>query len=335
MSFEMLHRGHFAALAIALSLVITVVFSTSALAQVMLSADGQVDGETVTLGHLFAGLPADKAATPIARAPEPGGQATVTYQTLYRIAQAHGVDWRPTSRLDRVRLQRPGQTVDADQVTLAVAAEIARQDLLADPLIQMAPVRDLPVLPLGSTPSLTVDGLSFDRTSGRFTATLRISADGAATAPSLAISGRAFDQVTIPVATRALAQGHVIREGDLGWTTLRADRLPRGWVDDPARLLGMQVLQTVRPEVPIRARQVAPPVAISRGATVTLVLNQPPLLLTAKARALEDGALGEVIRFENSSSGRTVDARIQAPDLAQVISGSDLAVAARLRGTRP
>ncbi len=334
MSLEMLHRGHFAALAIALSLVITVGFSTSALAQVMLSADGQVDGETVTLGHLFAGLPADKAATPIARAPEPWGQAIVTYQTLYRIAQTHGVDWRPTSRLDRVRLQRPGQSVDADHLTLAVAAEIARQDLLADPLVQMAPVRDLPVLPLGASPTLAVDGLSFDRASGRFTATLRINAEGVAAAP-LAISGRAFDQVTIPVATRALPQGHVIADGDLGWTTLRADRLPRGWVDDPARLLGMQVLQTVRPEVPIRARQVAPPVVIARGATVTLVLNQPPLLLTAKARALEDGALGEVIRFENSSSGRTVDARIHAPDLAQVISGSDLAVAARLNGARP
>lgn len=330
----MMRKYQFMALAIFVSLVITVGFSLPAVAQVLLARGGTIEGETVTLGHLFDGLDSSQAATPIARAPAPGETATLTYRTLQRIAEANNIAWQPTSRLDRVRLERAGVAIDRDRVAMHVVAEIARQDLLADPLVTLAPLRGAPLLDPAVTPKLGVEGLRLDRGTGHFTATLAI-AVGQDLSQRIAISGRALDQVSIPVAVRPLAAGHVITRDDLGWAKLRADRLPRGWVDSPNQLIGMEVAQTLQADQPIRTRQIARPVAITRGAVATLVLNRPPLLLTVKGRALEDGAMGETIRFENTASGRTVDAIVRGPDLAEVAQAADLAVAQRLAQANP
>jgi hypothetical protein len=57
--------------------------------------------------------------------------------------------------------------------------------------------------------------------------------------------------------------------------------------------------------------------AVRRGESVSLVYQAPGLMLTMRARALEDGAVGQSIRLLNTSSNRTIDAVITGPGAAR------------------
>lgn len=60
----------------------------------------------------------------------------------------------------------------------------------------------------------------------------------------------------------------------------------------------------------------AAPLAVRRGDAVTLVYVAPGLQLTARARALDNGALGQPIRVTNLQSNRIVNAVVTGPGAA-------------------
>lgn len=56
--------------------------------------------------------------------------------------------------------------------------------------------------------------------------------------------------------------------------------------------------------------------AIRRGEPVLLMFSAPGVQLSTRARALEDGAVGQSIRLVNLASNRTVDATVTGPGAA-------------------
>jgi flagellar basal body P-ring formation protein FlgA len=56
--------------------------------------------------------------------------------------------------------------------------------------------------------------------------------------------------------------------------------------------------------------------AVRRGQSVTLVYSAQGLLLSVRARALEDGELGQSVQLVNLQSNRTVDAIVTGPNAA-------------------
>lgn len=57
--------------------------------------------------------------------------------------------------------------------------------------------------------------------------------------------------------------------------------------------------------------------AIRRGESVTLVYAMPGMSLSMRARAMEDGAVGQPIRLLNTTSNRTIDAVVTGPGAAR------------------
>lgn len=57
--------------------------------------------------------------------------------------------------------------------------------------------------------------------------------------------------------------------------------------------------------------------AVRRGEMVTLQYAAPGLSLSMRARALEDGAVGDTVRFVNTSSNRTIEATVTGPGAAR------------------
>lgn len=57
--------------------------------------------------------------------------------------------------------------------------------------------------------------------------------------------------------------------------------------------------------------------AVRRGENVTLAYQMPGMSLTMRARAMEDGAVGQTIRLVNTSSNRTIDAVVTGPGAAR------------------
>ncbi len=57
--------------------------------------------------------------------------------------------------------------------------------------------------------------------------------------------------------------------------------------------------------------------AVRRGETVTLTFRAPGVMLATRARALEDGAVGQSVRLVNTTSNRTIDAIVTGPGAAR------------------
>lgn len=86
---------------------------------------------------------------------------------------------------------------------------------------------------------------------------------------------------------------------------------------------GVTSVQVVRPGgmratlPPSNGGRMIADAAVRRGESVSLVYQAPGLMLTMRARALEDGAVGQSIRLLNTSSNRTIDAVITGPGAAR------------------
>lgn len=86
---------------------------------------------------------------------------------------------------------------------------------------------------------------------------------------------------------------------------------------------GVTAIQIVRPGgmratlAPSGGGSTIADAAIRRGETVTIVYAAPGLSLSMRARALQDGAIGDTITFLNTSSSRQFDAVVTAPGQAQ------------------
>lgn len=84
-----------------------------------------------------------------------------------------------------------------------------------------------------------------------------------------------------------------------------------GTFDDPALLIGMETRTTLYAGRPIREGDIGPPAIVDRNQIVTLFYRHGGLTITAEARSLGRGGIGDRLRVLNMSSRMTVEGRIQ------------------------
>lgn len=284
---------------------------------VMLKSRVVVEDRLVRLGDLFTGLD-QAAATPVARAPEPGKQAEVDARWLTAVARAYGLSWRPTSPFDRVVIERASQVIDGTRIEETLREALRDQGL--DP--SMSLILDNPVqrlhLSTDATPSLSVAGLTFDRANGRFSAQIMAPAEGMPEARAM-VTGRAVEMAEVPVLRRRMGSNEIIRRGDIEWVTLRGDRLGRDAVRDPANLVGKSPRRSLRPGEPVRTGDLREPILVPKNSLVTIRLETPRMILTAQGRSLEPGAKGDAIRVMNTKSNKVINAVVTEPGAVVVV----------------
>jgi flagella basal body P-ring formation protein FlgA len=281
---------------------------TAVAAPVLLKSMVVVDDSVVRLGDLFEGVDAGRD-TAVARAPEPGRKVDVGARWLAAVAQAYGVPWRPQSRFEKTTIERASQTIEPAQIEAKVADALrergapARISLLLDnPAVRMS-------LPTGIDPTPRVMGVSFDPSTGRFSAQIVAPAKGTPAA-QVAVTGRAVEMVDVPVLSRRVVPGEVIRRKDVEWTSMRADRISRNTVAVADRVVGMSPRRPIRPGDAILSGDLQAPIIVPKNSLVTIRLESPRMVLTAQGRALEDGATGDVIRVINSKTNKVIKAAV-------------------------
>ena len=275
---------------------------------VMLRAGTVVEDDIVRLGDLFDGITdPGLSATPVARAPEPGVAVEVGARWLYAVAKAHGVAWQPRSRYERISLKRASLDVPAEEIELALRAALADQGL--DGNVQL--VLDNPDLrlrlPSNSGGGLRITRLTLDPGNGRFLAQVVAPAAGEPKA-RLAVTGRAVELTEVPVLRRGVKPGEIIRERDIEWMSVQANRLNRTAVVDPASLVGMSPRRPIRAQDIVRSTDLQTPVLVTKNSMVTVRLETDRMQLSVQGRALEEGAEGDVIRVMNTGSNTVVSA---------------------------
>lgn len=263
-----------------------------------------VEGPNLTLGDIFedAGGAANVRVGP---SPQPGERTVIRPGTLARFAKQHGLAWTPGPAVTTVVVRRSSTTLAEDDVRIVLRQALRDQGIRGQFDVDLRTRGFDVALPADSLFDLEVDRLSYDSSSGRFTALLRVSGEDFAT-QEIALDGTAHSIVEIPVTTRGVAKGEIISESDVAWVEIRADGIRRQTATDLDQIVGQEAKRQIRPDTPIRVGDVWAPRLVRKGDLVTLSVHTRFMLLQTNGQALEDGALNEVVRILNLKSKKTV-----------------------------
>lgn len=273
-----------------------------------------VEGEVVRLGDVFD-VTGPEAQAVVGRAPLPGRREVYDIDRLRAIARAHDVPWTPSGRYDRAVVERTGRPIDAREIEEKILAALG-----SDPDAHKVELANRALKLYAATAiqdPIAVRGITQDARSGYFTAILAL-ATGEASSTTVQINGRVVSLTAVPVLVRRVLPGEVIKPGDVTTIPIAANQVSQEAVLDARALVGQTPRRPLRERQPILMSDVRAPVLVTKGAAVTMVLESPGLLLTAKGQALEDGAKGETIRIMNTQSNRTVEAVVTAAGAARV-----------------
>lgn len=302
------------------ALALTVLLSASALSQearnVVLKERLTTSDASITLGDLFdvSGAVADTA---IARAPEPGARLSLDPTYVQRIAAREGLSWANAGGLLRVTIERSARTITTGELA-SVFEEMLFVETGQPHAISITNSRTSLTAPINTMGSVEVISFDRDARSGLFRAQVRAWSEG----PVEVISGRAEAVVDLPVLTRPIARGEIISANDITWIRLPASQVRQALVMSEDDLIGMAARRSLRADLPVREFDVEAPSIIERGEVVSLVFQSGTLTLAARARAMESAAEGDLIRFVNLQSNRTVEAIAEAPGRARVLGPS-------------
>lgn len=277
-----------------------------------------IEGGLVRLGDIFRNT-GSKAAISIAYAPAPGRQAVLDASWLSETADRHGLDWRPRSHLDRVVVRRASIPLARAAVARKISEMVRRRGQKGDFRVELNYRIQNIHLPVDSRGGFAVRDLRVDNRSGRFSGLL--TALSANPIVRLNIYGRILKLVSVPVLTRRLRKGAVIRDADIEVRKIARSGLPQHALLERSQIVGMAARYPLRPGIAVRKSDVHPPILVRRGELVTMEIRSPYVLITARGRALDSGARGDRIRLRNTQSKRTLEARVVGPGRVSVSIG--------------
>lgn len=280
--------------------------SASAIA---LKQNSLVETDVITLGDVFSGLDERKADKVLGPAPRPGQDMVLNARTLLRVALAMDLSWRPVSAAEQVVLKRA-----ASVVTRGMSEDVLKDELNAQGLGGQFEVMILQgntelALPPSEEARVEVESLRFDQTKNRFEAVLVApSKDNPVVRENVA--GMVQRMVEIPVLRQTIKNGMIIEDRDVDTLAIRAEFVKHDMILDKDELIGKTARRMIKPGEAITELEVERPQVVERGDFVTMVFSDGPLSLTAKGKALQSGAEGQMIRVVNESSNRTLEALV-------------------------
>lgn len=272
----------------------------------------------VRLSDLFDGLESDGHVV-LGPGPAPGGRIVVEAAQLAAIARQFGVDWRPRGN-ERAVLERPGRLLPREDVLAALRTALTGLGAPADAELDL-PGYAPPLVPAETTVRSEVEQMDYDGASGRFTATLSVSGEGMLTQRQR-VAGTMHEMAEVPVPIHRLAPGTILRAGDLQTARVRATQLRGEVARTPEQAVGKALRRAVLPGQALALSDLARPLAVAKGARVTMQLSTGGLSLSAQGQALESGALGERIQVLNPASRAVLEVEIVGPDRVRVAAGS-------------
>lgn len=280
-----------------------------------------VDDEIVRLGELFDGVAVSQADKAVARAPSPGRQVTVSRRWLAKMARTHGLSSVREENFEPITVRRLGARIEAGEISDLVAEALSRQTGLDNIEVRLDGGAAALVIAGSDAPSLRLEDLRYKAADGRFTATLLAEADGSIR-EQRSLSGKAVALVDVPVLIRAVQGGSNIRQADLTAISVTADALAPNVMTDTSDLVGMTAERSLRAGKPILRHEVSEPLLVKRGKPVIMQFKFGTLVISARGRALTDGARGEIVRVLNTDSGRTVEAVAVGPDTVEALGSN-------------
>ncbi len=125
-----------------------------------------------------------------------------------------------------------------------------------------------------------------------------------------------FNEVLI--ASRAVARGEILREGDFERARLNVRSVPAKAAVNEADILGFEAKRAISAGRIIQSEDLKLPNVIQAGKQVTLKYEKGRLVATVLVIALESGAAGDYIRVRNEDSKKVITAKVVSEGLVEV-----------------
>ena len=121
------------------------------------------------------------------------------------------------------------------------------------------------------------------------------------------ISGRAQARASVVAPIHAVGVGESIAAEDLTLIKVPIAQLPEDALFDVSAAVGGEARRSLAANRPISGAWLGAPVVVRRNNVVTLSLENAYMTLTARGRALDDGAIGDTIRVIHVDGASVVE----------------------------
>jgi len=285
---------------------------------VALRPASEVRTAAIRLSDVFDGVP-EAQDCDIALAPEPGKSVTYNLNVLTQLTQQYHLLWAPKSMTDASVLTRASTEITQEMVREKVLAKIKALDPQLGRMTEL--VFDNHhiglTLPSEQKPDFELTKFNYNAQTRRFQTEIVVPSNGPVPLAQT-VTGRLLVRREVPVLLKRLPAQTVIGPRDLTWQTVEEDRMPRDVLDDAAQIIGKELRADAQEGDMLRGRDLLPPRLVLRGSLVTIKIETPLMRITARGKALEDGAKGDVVRIANMQSKRVIEGTVEEAGVVRI-----------------
>ena len=268
-----------------------------------------VDDDVVRLGDLFQEQISDGDVA-IAQAPKPGQTMSLEARFLQQVARAYRLDWKPSSKYQKVMIGRMSQRVTADMVRVALAQSVQERTGSGNDLDVAIDGGDLEFdLPTDVENSVAVSAINFNPASNRFAAILVAPADG----PPLFqrnVYGTVYEMAQVPVPNRLISAGEVVNANDIEWQAVQLGRLANNSLTDTQQVIGYMAKRPLKAGQVLRMSDLVMAPVMKKNDLVRIVVQSGQMTLSVQGKVMQDAAIGQTVRVVNVSSNRQLSGTV-------------------------
>ena len=293
-----------------------------------------VSSEIVRIGDLIenAGPSANIA---VFRAPDLGQTGAVPVARIAEALRPYEVTGIDTGGLTEVVVTRLSRALTGKDIADRIARAVSGQFGYGDPQnLAVILDRDFRILHVefAVTSDLMVSRMYVDPRTGRFDISFELPGSALPRRVPLRFTGTITDTVEAATLTRSLKAGEIVKVSDVAIerrpkAELRGDGMPTGEV------VGLAARAALRSGQALRTDDLIKPQIVQRNESVTIMYEVPGVALTVRGKALEAGAMGDVVSVLNIQSNRTVQATIIGPGRVTIAAPRPLVAAAAAPAT--
>ena len=293
-----------------------------------------VSAEIVRIGDLVenAGMAAD---VPVFRAPDLGQTGAVPIARVADALRPYDITGLDTSGLSEVVVTRLSRALTAKDITGRIARAFAGQYGFGDAQ-NLAVILDRDIRILHVEPTVTADlvvaRLNVEPRTGRFDIAFELPGSMLSRRAALRFTGTLTETIEAATLTRSLKPGEVVKASDVTMerrpkTEVRGDGIAAG------QAIGLAAKVALRGGQALRSDDLIKPQVVQRNEAVTIYYEVPGILLTVRGKALEAGAVGDVVGILNIQSNRPVQATVVAPGRVSIAAAGPLFASAAAPAT--
>jgi flagella basal body P-ring formation protein FlgA len=139
---------------------------------------------------------------------------------------------------------------------------------------------------------------------------------------SESLSGKYVSYVEVPVAARYIKFGEIIQSSDLNNLKVKLDTIKNSDINSTLEVVGMQAKKYIAAGSVIKKADVTNPPVIKNNDPVNIIYSSGAINLKTSGTALGAGAVGDMVKVKNGTSGIVLLGQIINKNTVQV-SGSN------------